>query len=225
MSGRARGPLANGSLAGKLIAFEGADGAGKTTLVRTVGDSLRARGIMCEWHAFPGAEDGTIGRLVYELHHDLAKHGLRSITPTSLQTLHVAAHVDAIERRIQPVLESGACVLLDRFWWSTWVYGIVAGVPATVLRALIGFERLVWNSTRPKAVVLVTRPGAGDPALEAEYDRLATRERRSVRVVRVENNSGIELARDVTIAALLSHSRSTPSRTGRRRGSQSPPER
>jgi hypothetical protein len=201
-------------LAGKLVVFEGSDGAGKTTIMEAVYGTLRAQGIRCERHAFPGAEDGTIGSLVYRLHHEPTKFGIGSITPASLQTLHVAAHVDAIERRIKPSLASGTCILLDRFWWSTWVYGLVAGVPAKSLRALIDFERLVWRPIQPEAVVLVCRPGAGDPALDAEYERLARRERRVVRLIRVENSGSIEDARDMTIAGLVP--RSAASRMTRR---------
>ncbi len=48
------------SLAGKLIVFEGADGAGKTSLIRAVFDSLREAGKVERWpfHLVrPGAGD------------------------------------------------------------------------------------------------------------------------------------------------------------------------
>ncbi len=85
------------SLAGKLIVFEGADGAGKTTLIQAIFDSLREVGVKVERLAFPGAEAGTIGRLVYDIHHQPESFGVGAITPASLQTLHVAAHIDAIQ--------------------------------------------------------------------------------------------------------------------------------
>ncbi len=194
------------SLAGKLIVFEGTDGAGKTTLIKAVLSFLHEAGVKVERLAFPGAEAGTIGRLVYDVHHRPESFEINAIAPASLQTLHVAAHVDAIQTRIVPALRSGVCVLLDRFWWSTWVYGIVAGVPARILRPLIEFERTVWGTTRPAMIVRLIRPCAGDPEVEAQYTRLAAREKKSVRVIRLATNRSVEATREAVIAALLSSS-------------------
>jgi len=194
------------SLAGKLIVFEGADGSGKTTTVRAVFEYLSEVGVAVERLASPGAEAGTIGRLVYDIHHHPESLGIRAITPASLQTLHVAAHVDAIVTQIIPALRSGTCVLLDRFWWSTWVYGRLAGVPARTLRPLIEFERTVWGTNSPAVIILLTRPGAGDREIEAEYTRLAARERKVVRVTRLAVGGSVEATRDAVIAALLSRS-------------------
>jgi hypothetical protein len=172
--------------AGKLLVFEGTDGVGKTTLVGAVHDAVLNLGVRCERFAFPGAEDGTVGRLVYELHHTPDAHGVASITPASLQALHVAAHVDAIDTSILPALSSGAYVLLDRFWWSTWAYGLAAGVPAEALRSLIRFERFHWGAVRPTAILhLVRRKGGVAKGVEAEYERLAVQQGRFGRVIRM----------------------------------------
>ena len=101
---------------GKLIVFEGADGIGKSVLSQRVAEHLRNNGVSCALLAFPGLEAGTLGRLVYELHHNAAKHGVEAIDPTSMQVLHIAAHIDAIEQKIRPALDSGTWVVLDRFW-------------------------------------------------------------------------------------------------------------
>lgn len=201
------------ALEGKLIVFEGADGAGKTTLLQAILDLLLGAGVRVERFAFPGAEAGTIGRLVYDIHHEPESFGIGTIAPVSLQTLHVAAHADAIQTRILPALRSGACVLLDRFWWSTWVYGVVAGVPPRILRPLIEFERTVWGATRPKIIIHLVRPGGGDPEVEAQYARLAARERRAVQVMRIATDRSLEATRDAVISSLLSpSSRSTRAR-------------
>jgi thymidylate kinase len=194
------------TLAGKLIVFEGADGVGKTTIVQALVELLRERGIKVERFAFPGAEPTTVGRLVYDVHHRPESYGICAITPASLQALHVAAHVDAIQGRILPALWSEACVLLDRYWWSTWVYGRVARVPAAVLRPLIQFERRVWGATRPAMIFHLVRPESGNSEIEVEYARLAAREQSRVPVTRIET-SGIEGTRDAVLAELLSLSR------------------
>ena len=97
------------------------------------------------------------GKLVYELHHEPSSHGVSVISPSSLQLLHIAAHVDAIENRIAPVLREGKTVVLDRFWWSTQVYGMVSGVPRPVLDGMIEIELAAWNPIRPTCLFLITR--------------------------------------------------------------------
>ena len=55
---------------GRLIVFEGPDGVGKSTLSQALVDKLTGIGIKCEYRTFPGKETGTIGRLVYDIHHE-----------------------------------------------------------------------------------------------------------------------------------------------------------
>ena len=142
---------------GRLIVFEGPDGVGKSTLSLALADRLRAIGLPCQHLSFPGKDVGTVGRLVYDVHHDPVRYGVKEISAASLQALHIAAHLDAIEQRILPDLSKGRWVILDRFWWSTWVYGCVAGVERTTLDALIQVERLHWKGVQPDAVFLIDR--------------------------------------------------------------------
>jgi dTMP kinase len=158
---------------GKLIVFEGPDGVGKSTLVKAFTEKCNASSIPAVSMSFPGKDTGTLGRAVYELHHDLKTHGLESIDPLSLQLLHVAAHIDSMERRIKPLLMSGQSVVLDRFWWSTWVYGLTNGADGETLQLLIEIEKRCWKNIHPSLAVLVTRdqPFAHQPE-HAIWDKL-----------------------------------------------------
>jgi thymidylate kinase len=184
---------------GKLIVLEGPDGVGKSTLGREVVSRLQALSERSLLLAFPGNEAGTLGEFVYNVHHE-ATTGLRIPTPAALQALHIAAHLDAIERVILPALEDGSHVVLDRFWWSTWVYGVTAHVNRSVLRHLIEAERIVWKQIRPAGVILLQRNvaffnvTATDRwrALTQEYQRLAAREAKHHPVLVIDNEGLVE---------------------------------
>lgn len=152
--------------------FEGADGAGKTTLVSVLKECLDRCGIECVAFAFPGRRKGSLGKHVYEIHHDPLQFGIEAIAPSGLQLLHVAAHVDAIERNIFPALRDGKVVLLDRYWWSTLVYGSASGVPSELLQSMTTLESLAWQGVKPTTLFLLDRPHI-DAALASAYLGLA----------------------------------------------------
>jgi thymidylate kinase len=189
---------------GKLFVFEGPDGSGKSTLSLAFVEHLRSKGIECDHFAFPGQNAGTLGKLVHDLHHDPHMAGVESITPTSLQLLHIAAHIDAIDSRILPALRKGKSVVLDRFWWSTWVYGKVSGVNHNSLKAMIRSERIAWGKVCPATVFLIGRTVPNQTQnyeqLFAEYMNLASREarRNPVRYIKNEGTVAETLAEIVS---------------------------
>jgi dTMP kinase len=142
---------------GKLVVLEGANEVGKSTIASLVYTWLRERGAAAELVAFPGNKRGTLGRHIYELHHRARDFGIEVLNPTSLQILHIAAHVDTMERAILPALSSGKIVILDRYWWSTVVYGQAGGVDIETLRLLVEIEKRYWSTFRPHLALLVTR--------------------------------------------------------------------
>jgi hypothetical protein len=181
--------------------FEGPDGVGKSELSLRFTDSLRSRGTKAKLISFPGKDTGSLGKVVYDLHHDPSQFGITETTPSSIQLLHIAAHLDSIERVILPTLRTGTTVVLDRFWWSTKVYGLASGVSRKALDAMIAVELAAWGSVRPTRVFAVTRSTPLRPEPEERwsvwrelYEDLIEEQRRLVPVSVVENEASVEAA-------------------------------
>lgn len=189
------------SQTGQLFVFEGPDGVGKSELSGRFADLLDQRGIPNLHLSFPGKEKGSIGKLIYDVHHAPADFGIETIAPSSLQLLHIAAHLDLIEQEIIPALQSGTSVVLDRFWWSTKVYGLAAGVSRSVLDKMVEVELAAWGKTSPARIVLVRRKSPLRPEPKSQwrrwrelYDSIAVEEGKSVDVVRFENEGPLKKA-------------------------------
>ena len=194
---------------GQLYVFEGPDAVGKSELSRLFSLDLMSKGVPTQLVAFPGNEEGTLGKLVYEIHHDPARVGLKDIAQASVQLLHIAAHVDLIERTIMPLLRAGTTVVLDRFWWSTEVYGLASGVPRKTLEAMVSVELAAWGGVRPTSIFLVTRksPLRPEPNVLWErwkelYDEVAAEQHHNTVIARVENDGSLSAALDGIRAAL-----------------------
>ncbi len=194
---------------GHLYVFEGPDGVGKSSVSEAFAHALETEGHSV-WHtAFPGNEEGTLGKLVYEVHHNSSAYGIESLDPVSLQALHVAAHVDAIRQRILPRLREGVSVVLDRFWWSTFVYGLVGGVDRNSLDAMLSLERLHWQSAQPDMLFLIDRAEPFGPAssnwneLRQTYLRYAKNEEHPYPVEVMTNDGTLRQTVDEVVAAVV----------------------
>jgi thymidylate kinase len=194
----------------QLIIFEGVDAAGKSTVCGQFLSALKGRNLPARFLSFPGKTPRTLGHLVYRLHHDPSSVGVDGLTPASLQALHIAAHLDAIESVIVPCLEAGETIVLDRYWWSTWVYGVVGGIRANVLEALIEAERRAWGKWQPGILFHVTRstPLRDESSdtwrkLQTEYNALAKGEAGKYPIQILSNNGELEDA--VSKAIVASH--------------------
>lgn len=214
-------PKATPSGSGSLLVFEGPDGAGKTELAHRLADSLRGRGVECELIAFPGNEPRSLGRHIYRIHHEPASVGIDNLHAASLQTLHIAAHIDEIEGRILPALRKGRIVILDRFWWSIWVYGRVAGVKPRSLRHMVQLEGTYWGRVRPAVVFLICRESAGCSAtsedrvrLIREYEILAEREHGKYTIHVLDNNGTLTTAAKRVFEWVGKHTGVIPLRRG-----------
>ncbi|MEW9526882.1 hypothetical protein MRBLRH8O_004769 [Agrobacterium radiobacter] len=182
-------------MTGKLIFIEGPDGVGKTTTIKNLKAKLERRPEPYEFLSFPGKAAGTLGNLVYEIHHDPVKFGVTEMSGLSKQALHIAAHLDAIERIIGPKLDGGTNIVLDRFWWSTLVYGSESGANPDALFGLVEAEKSLWGARKPALAILLDRdaPIERDDKLSewlklrAAYRALAEKERASYPVHVIAN--------------------------------------
>jgi dTMP kinase len=142
---------------GHLFVFEGADGVGKSRRCRQTAAFLQRLGVACQSFAFPGKTPGTLGLLVQKLQQSPAEVGLAPLLPETSQMLQVAVQLEGVAREMIPHLQEGKVLLVDRFWWSSWVYGMEMGADSRVMDALIGLARLAWRDMKPSCVFLIER--------------------------------------------------------------------
>lgn len=196
---------------GRIIVLEGPDGVGKTTLAKRLAEDLDARGLPVRLMSFPGREPGTLGRLVYDLHHDPAALNVNSISETARQALHVAAHLDVIERVIAPALADGITVVLDRYWWSTVIYGHVGGIADDVLAALVAPEIRLWSG-HDITIYLIDRDTPIDrddedparwQALRRAYAAHAKAEAEQCRIIAIDNRRALADALATMVEGLV----------------------
>ena len=106
-----------------LIVFEGVDRCGKTTQAQMLYRYLLSRNADAELFREPG------GTEISEQIRNILKFGPANMYPLTQLLLFSAARHELIKRKIEPVLERGGIVILDRFWPSTYVYqGVLGGV-------------------------------------------------------------------------------------------------
>ncbi len=107
---------------GKLIAFEGVDGSGKSTQLQLLAAALRARGIDVVTTREP--TDGEHGRRIREM----ARSGERVAPETELDWF-VADRREHVDEVIAPALAAGQVVLTDRYYLSSVAYQGARGLP------------------------------------------------------------------------------------------------
>ncbi|WP_096702878.1 dTMP kinase [Magnetospirillum sp. 15-1] len=123
---------------GRFITFEGGEGAGKSTQVRLLADSLRDEGLMVVTTREPGGSSGAeaIRALLVEGDPDRWDGVTEAL-------LHFAARRDHLVKTVWPALERGAWVISDRFADSTLAYqgfghGLDPDVIANLYRVAVG---------------------------------------------------------------------------------------
>lgn len=137
--------------AGRLITFEGGEGAGKSTQIERLGAALRAAGVDVLVTREPGGTPGA--ELIRQL---LVEGSPERWLPLTEALLVLAARHDHVERAIAPALAAGRWVLCDRFMDSTRVYqGVAGGVGEAVIDRL---HAIVFGDLQPDLTVILDVP-------------------------------------------------------------------
>jgi dTMP kinase len=164
---------------GRVIVFEGPEGAGKSTQLRLLGDWLVQRGDSVLAVREPG---GTVlGDEIRRLLLDPASQ----ITPRAEALLFMASRAQLVQQEIRPAVEAGGTVLIDRFFLSTYAYqGAGRGLPEAELRmangvatsALVPDLTLLFDLPVEEGLARATRRGPRDRMESAElafHERVA----------------------------------------------------
>ena len=153
--------------AGRLIVFEGPEGAGKSTQLRRLADWLAERGPAPRVVREPGTS--AVGREIRRLLLDPA----REIAPAAEALLFLAARAQLVVEELRPALAAGETVLADRFFLSTYAYQVAGrGLPE---REVVDANRLATGGLVPDLTVLVAVPPAVGLARAADrgaHDRM-----------------------------------------------------
>lgn len=102
---------------GKFIVFEGLDGSGKTTQVKSLGAFLKAKKYNVIFTKEP-TKDNVFGRKIESvLNHKIKLSSLQlQINFTKDRDWH-------LKKIIEPALKEGKVVICDRYFFSTFAYG------------------------------------------------------------------------------------------------------
>ena len=148
-----------------LLVFEGPEGCGKTTQLRMLSEWIVARDGRRDARA-PGSltpatpavvavrePGGTpLGDEIRRLLLDPAS----DIVARAESLLFMASRAQLVEREIQPAVESGGVVLVDRFFLSTYAYQVAGrGLPHD---EIVAANRLATGSLRPDLTILLSFP-------------------------------------------------------------------
>ncbi|KXG86907.1 thymidylate kinase [Agrobacterium bohemicum] len=130
-----------------FISFEGGEGAGKSTQIRILADSLRARGLDVVVTREPGGSPGAEA-----VRHVLLSGAAEPFGVRMEAMLFAAARNDHVEEVIRPALEKGSVVLCDRFLDSSRVYqGTTGNLEPDFIETL---QRIAIDGTMPDMTLI-----------------------------------------------------------------------
>lgn len=133
---------------GFFITFEGGEGAGKSTQINRLAESLRADGYEVITTREPGGSPGAEA-----VRHVILSGAAESMGTRMEALLFAAARSDHVEQVIRPATAAGKIVLCDRFMDSSRVYqGVTGKIDDGLMAAL---ERVTVNGMQPQLTFIL----------------------------------------------------------------------
>ncbi|PTM16018.1 MAG: dTMP kinase [Bacteroidetes bacterium] len=199
-----------------LITFEGIDGCGKSTQIQKLKALLEGTGRKVYLFREPG------GTPLSEEIRAILLDSNRTIHPVTEMILFSAARSDLITQQVQPLLQRGEWIILDRFYDSTTAYQGY-GRKAVRMEELSNLNHLATNGVIPDLTFYLRvdretaskrregeaadrMEGAGDAFFERViqgYDQIAERE--PDRVTVLDASQPVEKVFDDLMVALKHH--------------------
>lgn len=140
-------------MSARFITIEGIEGAGKSTCMRTVAETVERHGIPLLQTREPGGTE--LGEALRELLLGHRHHGMADDTELLMM---FAARAEHLHRRILPALREGRWVLCDRFTDATYAYqGAGRGLSTERIGVL---ENWVQGDLRPDLTIVMDLPVA-----------------------------------------------------------------
>ena len=136
---------------GRFITFEGGEGSGKSTHIKTLAERLHVAKLRVLLTREPGGSPGA------EIIRHLVLSGMGKLLGAEAETLlFAAARDDHVRTVIGPALNQGIWVLCDRFSDSTRAYqGRLGKVAPAVLNAM---ERVTIGDLKPDLTIILDVP-------------------------------------------------------------------
>jgi dTMP kinase len=136
---------------GKFITFEGGEGSGKSTQIKTLAKRLDTANMRAIVTREPGGSPGA------EIIRHLLLSGMGKLLGPEAETLlFAAARDDHVRTVIEPALDQGVWVLCDRFFDSTRAYqGRLGQVSPGVLNAM---QRVTIGDLKPDLTIILDIP-------------------------------------------------------------------
>jgi dTMP kinase len=136
---------------GRFITFEGGEGSGKSTQIKTLAERLNGAELRTIVTREPGGSPGA------EIIRHLLLSGMGKLLGPEAETLlFAAARDDHVHAVIAPALDQGIWVLCDRFFDSTRAYqGRLGKVDPKVLDAM---QRVTIGDLKPDLTIILDVP-------------------------------------------------------------------
>ena len=130
---------------GVLVNLEGIDGCGKSTQSKLLREKLEEKGEKVLILKEPTKKPH--GQKLWDV-----LHGKRKATNEEILELFVLDRIQHVEEKIQPALDDGTVILMDRYYYSSMAYQVAGGINVEEIREKHAF------APKPDVVLIFDLP-------------------------------------------------------------------